>query len=273
MGVMMFALILTTAAAPKLRLESQREKEEEMFWRGQQVAEAIKRWRLPPPRGLGRTDWPTDLNTLVQGVEMGAKRIRLLRPSALCDPMMPCEGDTNWRLVHPGDPLPKELLEAIINTQEKRQMPINPQSLSELAVFAQMGSATNLPGRPADTKLDGNIGPGPGDDRGIGSDGDDSLKKGPVIGVVSRKSDKMFRSYFGIEDYDRALFFPSVPVIVGGFINPLVMGAVYTGNTGGKDPNCPNGGVLIDGKCWGGLIPGRLKRDPNAQSPIDQPNP
>jgi hypothetical protein len=178
----------------------------------------------------------------------------------------------NWRLVHPGDPLPKELLDAIVSTQEKRQMPINPQNLAELARFAQMGAA-RLPGQPADTQLDGVIGPPKDNDQSSGSDSDSNFKKGPIIGVVSKKSDRMFRSYYGIEQYDHALFFPEVPVIVGGFVNPLVMGALYTGNTGGKDPNCPGGGVFIDGKCWGGLIPGQLKRDPNTVSPNDSPKP
>ncbi len=269
MGVIMFALILTTVAAPSLKLESQREKEEEMLWRGQQVAWAISRYKR-----LRGNAYPTDLNELVQGIEIGTKKIRLLRPSALCDPMMPCVGETNWRLVHPGDPLPKELLDAIVSTQEKRQMPVNPQNLSELARFAQIG-ATKLPGQPADTQLDGNIGPVGGANQGddSSSDPDSKFKRGPIIGVVSKKSDRMFRSYFGIEQYDHALFFPDIPVVVGGFVNPLVMGALLVGNTGGKDPNCPGGGVLIEGRCWGGLIPGQLKRDPNAQSGGDRPNP
>src|SRR5262245_9190445 len=152
MVVMMFALILTTATAPTLRQEAQREKEEEMLWRGQQVAYALKKYRDYRPNMF-----PTDLNELVQGIDLHGNKIRLLRPSALCDPMTPCTDGGNWRLVHPGDPLPKELLDAIITTQEKRQMPINPQSLQDLAKFAQLG-ATQLPGQPADTQLDGVIG-------------------------------------------------------------------------------------------------------------------
>src|SRR5215470_19308174 len=63
MAVMMFALILTTAAAPTLQREMQREKEEEMLWRGQQVIVAISRYR--PLRGGA---FPTDLKELVDGV-------------------------------------------------------------------------------------------------------------------------------------------------------------------------------------------------------------
>lgn len=267
MGVMMFALILTTAAAPTLRRETQREREEEMLWRGQQVAWAIAQYKLLPPRGRGT--WPTDLKELVEGIDIGVKKIHLLRPSALCDPMMPCKDGTNWRMVHPGDPLPKELLDAILATQEKRQMPLNPQSLTNLMVFAQMGAA-NLPGQPSDMQLGG---------QDNNTDPDSKLKKGPIIGVVSKKSDKMFRSYFGIEEYDHVLFFPDVPVLVGGFVNPLAINVVAGANPnpGEKDRNCPGGGVFIDtgdgGRCWGGLIPGQIKRDPNAQTPNESPKP
>jgi type II secretory pathway pseudopilin PulG len=215
MVVMMFGLILTTAAAPTLRREMQREKEEEMLWRGQQVVIAIRNYRLF--RGGA---FPTDLKELVEGVsDPTGRRIHLLRSSALCDPMTPCEGDdTNWRTVNPGDPLAKELLEAIIVSQEKNRMPINPQGIQELARVAQVGSV-KLPGQAADTQLDGVIGQPEG---GSG----DNTQGAPIIGVVSRKSGKMFRSYFGIEEYDHALFFPNIPVRAGDFISP------YTFNRG-----------------------------------------
>jgi type II secretory pathway pseudopilin PulG len=259
MVVMMFALILATATAPTVRQETQREKEEEMLWRGQQVAFALKKYRE-----YRSGAFPTDLKELIQGIDVNGKKIRLLRPSALCDPMTPCADGGNWRLAHPGDPLPKELLDAIIATQEKRQMSINPQSLQDLARFAQMG-ATKLPGQPSDTQLDGAIGArggqADGNDAALGSDSDDPLKKKPIIGVVSKKSGKMYRSYYGIEEYDHVLFFPNVPVIVGGFVNPLVMTAAIVGGGGGnKDLTCPGGGVVIDGKCWGGIILGPIKR-------------
>src|SRR5262245_10300780 len=256
MAVMMFALILTTAAAPTLRQEMQREKEEEMLWRGQQVALGIKRYRQD--RG---GIFPTDLNDLIKVTEVNGKRKRYLRPSAMCDPMMPCTGENNWRLVHPGDPLPAELLSAISESQERSQMPINPQGIQELARFAQLGAAnTKLPGQPADTQLDGNIGPveNQGADSGSGS----GEQKAPIIGVVSRKSDKMFRSYYGIDQYDHALFFQDIPVMAGGFVNPFVLGATIVGGAAGvRDPRCPQGGVLIEGKCYGNVIPGKNCRD------------
>ncbi len=252
MVVIIFALILTTAAAPALKKEMQREKEEEMLWRGQQVAIAIQRYRSL--RGMA---FPTKLKELVDGVDVGVKRIHLLRPSALCDPMTPCgDGETNWRLVSPGDPLPRELLEAIIVYQEKSPTPINPQSVQELTRFAQMGSVSPS-GQPSDTQLDGVIGPVDGQQGGATS-GDGAMGT-VIIGVVSKKTGKMFRSYYGIEEYDHALFFPNVPVVAGGFINPfLATAAAVPGAPGGaaiRDPRCPAGGAFVNGKCVGGPNP------------------
>jgi type II secretory pathway pseudopilin PulG len=254
MAVVMIAMILTTAAAPSLRREMQREKEEEMLWRGQQVVVALSRYRA-----FRGGVFPTDLKELVEGIDINGKRLRLLRPSAICDPMTPCEGEgeTNWRTVNPGDPLTKELLEAIIIAQEKSKLPVNPQGIQELARFAQVGTVT-LPGQPADTQLDGVIGQGENQQGGSG----DNTQGAPIIGVVSRKSGKMFRAYYGIEEYDRALFFPNIPVMAGGFMTPFVLGSVIPGGgvpggvpggaQGVRDPRCPAGGRFENGKCVGG---------------------
>jgi type II secretory pathway pseudopilin PulG len=255
MAVVMIAMILTTAAAPSLRREMQREKEEEMLWRGQQVVVALSRYRA-----FRGGVFPTDLKELVEGIDINGKRLRLLRPSAICDPMTPCEdeGKTNWRTVNPGDPLTKDLLEAIIIAQEKSKLPVNPQGIQELARFAQVGTVA-LPGQPADTQLDGVIGQGENQQGGSG----DNTQGAPIIGVVSRKSGKMFRAYYGIEEYDRALFFPNIPVMAGGFMTPFVLGSVIPGGgvpggvPGGapnnvKDPRCPAGGMFVNGRCVGG---------------------
>ena len=65
-GILMFGLILTTAAAPMIKRESQREKEEEMLWRGAQVAKAIE---LYGPLGGPSGKPMTKLRDLVEGRE------------------------------------------------------------------------------------------------------------------------------------------------------------------------------------------------------------
>ncbi|HEU0184353.1 MAG TPA: type II secretion system protein [Blastocatellia bacterium] len=256
MAVMMFALILTTVAAPTLQRETQREKEEEMLWRGQQVIVAISRYR--PFRGGA---FPTDLKELVDGInDPTGRKIHLLRPSAICDPMTPCEVGTNWRTVNPGDSLTRELLEAIINYQEKSRLPINPQGIQELARIAQVGSVT-LPGQAADTKLDGVVGQPENQESGSSFGGPvfgGSSEGAPIIGVASKKSGKMFRSYYGIEEYDHALFFPNVPVMAGGFISPFILPGLSAGAVPGAVQGGVPGGVP-------GAAPGNVnQRTPNA---------
>jgi type II secretory pathway pseudopilin PulG len=255
MGVMMFALILTTAAAPKLKSESQREKEEEMLWRGQQIATALQRYQAV------RGTFPTNLKDLVKGIDLGTKKMRFLRPSALCDPMTPCTpGESNWRTINPGDPLVKELFDAYVATREKGQM-ILPPPPATLVQFAAMGSA-KLPGGLGSSVGIGAgdqpppAGGGPGLPPAEGEKDENGNLKGPIIGVVSRKDGRMFRIYYGLEEYDKTLFFPGVNVMVSGFVNPLILGAALA-SPPGPDPNCPQGGVFIDGKCWGNLVDGQ----------------
>lgn len=288
-GVMLFSLILTTAAAPRVLFEAKREKEEEMLWRGQQIAAALSLFTA-----ARNGQYPVKLNELVEGVDLGVRRVRFLRPSALCDPMMPCgsEGsansDGNWRTVHPGDPLVRELLDAYLAAQMKpgSNLPPPPQSL---VMFAQMSGRQGSGGQEgaggssiSDNYPSGNypsglqagapgmgVGGGFGQSSGLG--GGDSGMTGmgsslgfsgegnrPIIGVVSRKNDRMFRTYFGIEYYDHSLFFPAIPIVAGGFVSPQTL--IAMNGTAGTAPQCTGGGVLINGRCWGGLTPGALCR-------------
>lgn len=330
-GIMLFSLILTTAAAPRVMFESKREKEEEMLWRGQQVAAALTYYSA-----ARNGQYPTKLMDLVEGFDLGTKKTRFLRPSALCDPMTPCDPnkESNWRPVYPGDPLVKELLEAYLATQMKPNstLPPPPQAL---IMFAQMaGASINSDGTPmtnGNGNGNGNGMMGMGGNMGLGSNGNmsggigQSIDMGgvsfgagmgsgmggsmglsggqmgsqmgsqmggqmgglsggsssgsssgtglgfsdeegtrPIIGVVSRKSDRMFRSYFGIEYYDHTLFFPAIPIVAGGFISPQTQVALTGGS--GPAPQCNGGGVLINGRCWGGLTPGVLCRGPNGMT-------
>lgn len=255
-GIILFAMILTTAAAPVLKKELQREKEEEMFWRGQQVQMAIARFFADTGK------FPTNLKkNLVDGEMEGGlrigppgKKIRYLRLSALCDPLNPCPSEEgNWNLVHLGDREPADLRDALLAYLQKQKLP--PTIPPLLATAAEMGK-NRLPG--ADGEKPGEI----SDDSSSSSDG---LKGKPIVGVTSKTNDKMFRSYYGIEEYNKALFFPQVPVITGGIIPPIGMGATFA-PTNVANPRCPDGGVRINGQCFGGLRPGQLCRGPNGES-------
>jgi hypothetical protein len=243
MGVMLFALILTTAAAPAIKYESQREREEEMLWRGQQIQKALMIYSMSR-----QNQYPKELSELVEGITIGVKKVRLLRPSALCDPMTPCEpGESNWRLVHPGDPLPKELMDALVASQQQENGVAVPIP-NALRAFAQMG-ATRLPGQESEAQPDNNDSatPAAGPTSTFGLDASGKL---PIIGVVSRKSDEMFRNYYGIDAYDHALFFPGVQVVAGGFNRAALIGNTTNQPRGtGMGNNCQPGEMSVGGQC------------------------
>lgn len=242
-GILMFALILTTAAAPMVKKESQREKEEEMLWRGDQIQRAIAQYVLTVGGGQR---YPTSLKDLVDGVKVGpaAKPTRFLRSSALCDPLKPCQaGQSNWRLIHHGDNEPKELRDAILEYMSKENSGLKPTNTPfQLLEAEAMRSAGG-----------GQLGGTPGLQLGNDSDSDDKLKAQPIVGVTSSSTGKMFRTYYGIDDYEKALFFPQVGVVTGGIIPPKGISAAFTSG-GSSVPRCPDGGPMINGSCeWGRL--------------------
>jgi hypothetical protein len=94
---LMMVLFLTTlvllaamAAAPYIRTESQREKEQEMIWRGKQYVRGIKLYY----RKMGR--FPTSIDDLTKP-KLGS--LRFMR-QAYKDPMN--KGDGSWRFIYVG---------------------------------------------------------------------------------------------------------------------------------------------------------------------------
>jgi hypothetical protein len=112
---LMVMAIWMTAAAPDVRIQAQREAETDMFYAGDQMAEAIARYysggRLnaaglvvktpPPPYG-----YLDELKKLRDGVTIGVKQVRFVRGSAFLDPITHEE----WEPVRIGDPRIKKFL-------------------------------------------------------------------------------------------------------------------------------------------------------------------
>src|SRR5438552_2751476 len=122
------SMIALAAAAPQLKFENQREREEEMLWRGQEIAIALQQYSTARAAQL-----PSTLEELVEGVNIGVKKLRFLRPHALCDPMYPCTpGKSNWRLVHPGDPVINSMIQSLQAYQQKKKD--NPQLVQQIAM-------------------------------------------------------------------------------------------------------------------------------------------
>jgi type II secretory pathway pseudopilin PulG len=273
LAFMTISLITLAAAAPELKFQSQREREEEMLWRGQQIVIALTKYSTA--RAM---QFPNSLEELVEGVNLGVKKVRFLRPHALCDPMYPCTpGKSNWRLVHPGDPVITSMLQSLQAYQQKQKD--NPQLAHQLQMaignLQRFAPRVLLPGQgsslgggaPVDAPKDQDPpnNPNPNNPNNPSGSGDSlfgprTSDQGPVIGVVSRSGDRPIRTILDIENYDKELFYAGGIVLAGGFYTPF-----YTGGTQAPATNpCPNGGFMLpdnEGKmrCFGGLIEGPRK--------------
>jgi type II secretory pathway pseudopilin PulG len=223
---MTISLIILAAAAPSIKHETQRELEEEMFWRGQQVANAIVAYRQ-----AHGGQFPTKLDDLADNFTINGKPMRFLRPSALRDPMTK-KGE--WKAVHPGDPLIAELALAVTATAKQ---PLNPGSL--LAQLAATQSNTIVKG----------LNDGQKEGSSFFNNTVLNTETGPIVGVVSRSPERTIRNYFGIETYDHCLFIQGIPVPGLLVIYPAASGGAQPRATPGPDGKCPPGVVCIDPNC------------------------
>ena len=90
-------IILTGMAIPMARLSIKREKEHELRYDLWMMRDAIDRYKDAADRGafqtkVGTEGYPPDLDTLVNGVDVGGKKVRFLRKI----PVDPMTGKTEW---------------------------------------------------------------------------------------------------------------------------------------------------------------------------------
>src|SRR5712671_77566 len=104
-------LLSAIAAAPYIRTERQREKEQEMIWRGKQYVRGIKLYY----RKTGR--FPTSVDDLTKP-KLGS--LRFMR-QAYKDPMNKADG--SWRFIYVG---PGGQLIGSLKPQQSFQMPVQP---------------------------------------------------------------------------------------------------------------------------------------------------
>src|SRR5260370_39488805 len=106
--------IMMVGIVPNVQLAVRRDKEEEMMFRGQEMAEGIARYynlgrigpiglAVPPPYG-----YLTDLKKLSEGIILGSTEIKFVRGSAMTDPMV----NKDWVPVRARDPRIMPMLQA-----------------------------------------------------------------------------------------------------------------------------------------------------------------
>ncbi len=89
--------ILTGAAIPLARMKIRRDKERDLRRDLWEMRDAIDRYKDAGDRGafqvkMGTEGYPPDLQTLVDGVDVGGKKVRFLRRI----PVDPMTGNTEW---------------------------------------------------------------------------------------------------------------------------------------------------------------------------------
>jgi len=188
--------LFAMAVAPSLQQQSQRDKEKEAIYRGEQVAEAIReyyRYRAAVNNVRGDQALPTSIDQLVQGVPIpgGSKTRQILRASAAHDPLS-LEGE--WRLIHPRSDDLIDFQQAVMTyvgsvapQPRDRQM----IDLQQVAV-PQIVTVLNTGTKPRNSSSSSSY--------------DDS--SGPFVGVASRSKRSSVLTFYGIESHDQWIFTP-----------------------------------------------------------------
>jgi type II secretory pathway pseudopilin PulG len=189
----LFLMAITTifllAAAPSIVIDIQREKELESIRRGEEVAEAIRRYVVHH----GGAKLPDSMDDLLEGLAFGTKKVQILRPSAAIDPL---SEDGKWRLV-------KADSKTFINFAKRVQtynngvLPSNPSQLFDRFAFVlvnTLNTETEEGKKEAEDEIEEDVG--------------DETENVQFIGVISKSKSKSVITYFGIENHSKWVFTP-----------------------------------------------------------------
>jgi type II secretory pathway pseudopilin PulG len=233
LGVM--SIVLTSSIVPNVQVQVQRDKEIEMMYRGEHIAEGIARYynggALRGIQLLQRPPWGylTELAKLRDGVTIGVNERKFVRPSAMIDPVSNAE----WEPVKARDPRIMPFLQA---WAAQTLIPIPSQYLllagpPTKSVFGGSASSPSdpPPGGGASGQTPPIINPAnpgsvarPGQDPDDDDDDDDDdindplahlfqsstpgQGNAPIIGVAPKRKGKAANAYFGLEKYEDWIF-------------------------------------------------------------------
>jgi type II secretory pathway pseudopilin PulG len=188
--------LFALAAAPSIRQQLKREREQEAIFRGEQVADAIREYylyRANIQRAASEQALPNSIDQLLEGIPIpgGSKKRRILRPSAVRDPL---SSDGEWRLIRARAP---ELIDfqqsVMLYAGNVAPMPTDRQ-LAALQQFAvpQLVNVLNT---------------GTSESASSGSESSDDYS-GPFVGVASRSRSNSVLHYYDIDRHDKWIFTP-----------------------------------------------------------------
>jgi type II secretory pathway pseudopilin PulG len=195
LAMMTVFALFAMAVAPSVHQQTERDREKEAIFRGEQVADAIKEYysyRARMNNLRGDQALPTSMDQLIEGVPIpgGAKTRQILRASAARDPLTP-EGE--WRLIHPRS-------EPLIDFQQDVMLyagGVLPQPRGEMLQLQQFAAPqlTNILNTGTTS-------------RSSSSSSVDDDSSGPFVGVASRSRRSSVLTYYGIDSHDGWVFTP-----------------------------------------------------------------
>jgi type II secretory pathway pseudopilin PulG len=186
--VMSLMALFAMAAAPQIRQQTQREREKEAIFRGEQVAEAIRAYyRYRGAQGVNSL--PTSMDQLMEGIPRGSKKLKILRSEAARDPL---SSTGEWRLIGPTSQEFGQFVRSV--TTYSGGVPPTPRS--DLAALAGLiPRMSNV----LDTESTNTAPSG---------EADSANSTGPFLGVASRSQRNSVITYYGIERHDQWIFTP-----------------------------------------------------------------
>jgi len=231
MATITIALVLMAAAVPSWRYVMKDDREEELIFRGVQIAEAIQRYQKKNGNAL-----PTSLEVLVKGKYL---------PRLYKDPMTKTG---KWRLVHqptatPVTPGAPGAPGAGLGQGQQGQNPFGGGGFG--GSFGSPSPAPSGSPDPGDPAQQGFGLPQEGGG-GLGAAG---TSVGPIYGVASTSKDKSLRVVNGRKRYDEWLFMSNADPIVS-------IGRPTTVVPGGGIPGIGKQGGPSSGPFPGGGFPG-----------------
>jgi len=182
--------LFALAAAPSIQQQTQREREKEAMFRGEQVAEAIRSYYRY--RGAqGPNSLPTDIDQLLEGIQIPGrtKKLQILRAEAAVDPLSE-KGE--WRRIPPTSDEFRRFVQSLMEysggvaPQPRREFASMAGLIPQLTSVLNTGSDEEPPG------------------------GNNTLEDtdGPFVGVASRSQRSSVITYYGIDRHDEWIFTP-----------------------------------------------------------------
>jgi len=188
LAVMSLLALFAMAAASNVQQQSQREREKEAIFRGEQVADAIRSY-YRYKGGQGVNSLPTSMDQLLEGIPRGTRKLQILRVSASRDPLSKAG---EWKLIGPTS----QDFGGFVSSLTVYTGGVPPTPKRDFAALANLiPRVVDVLNTQSENTASG------GDDTSASADG-------PFLGVASRSQRNSVITYYGIDRHDEWIFTP-----------------------------------------------------------------